>query len=57
MLEIGFIEEMRTTWDNKELPQTFFHSSLYSRKYDFIRLTPYHFVTSQKAYGRSVLVA
>ena len=23
MLEIGFIEEIRTTWGNKEVPQTF----------------------------------
>ena len=24
LLEIGFIEEMRTTWGNKKVPQTFF---------------------------------
>ena len=37
--EIGFIEEMRTTSGNKEVLQTFFHNS---RKYNLIRLTPYH---------------
>ena len=26
LLEFGFIEEMRTTWGNKEMPQTFFHN-------------------------------
>ena len=24
LLEVGFIEEMRTTWGNKEVPQIFF---------------------------------
>ena len=24
LLEIGFIEKMRTTWDNKEVPKLFF---------------------------------
>ena len=49
-------EEKRTIWGNRELPQTFFHDFLYLRKYDLIRLTPYHcqpcirnFVTLQKA--------
>ena len=42
LLEIAFIEEMRTTWGNKEVPQTFFYNSPYSRKYELIRLTPYH---------------
>ena len=32
-LDIGFIEERRTTWGNKEVPQTFFYYSPYSRKY------------------------
>ena len=41
-LKIGFIEEMRTIWGKKEMPQTFFHNFLYLRKYDFIRLTSYH---------------
>ena len=36
LLEIGFIEEMRTIWGNKEVPQTFFHNFLYLRKYDLI---------------------
>ena len=56
LLKIGFIEEMRTIWGNKEVPQTFFQNFLYLRKYDLIRLTPYHcqprirnFVTLQKA--------
>ena len=47
---------MRTTCDNKEVPQTFSKNSPYSRKYDLIRMTPYHwqtyillFVTLQKA--------
>ena len=34
-----FIKEMRTTWDNKEVPQTFCHSYPNSRKYNLIRLT------------------
>ena len=42
LLEIGFIEEMRTTRGNKEVPQTFFHISHSSRKIILIRLTPYH---------------
>ena len=42
MFEIGFIEEMRTTWGNKEVPQTFFHNFHNSQKYDLICLTPYH---------------
>ena len=41
LLEIGFIEEMRTIWGNKEVPQTFFHNFLYLRKYNLICLTPY----------------
>ena len=32
-LEIGFIEEVRTIWGNKEVPQTFSHTILYLRKY------------------------
>ena len=40
LLEIGFIEEMRTIRGNKEVPQTFFHNFFYFRKYDLIRLTP-----------------
>ena len=53
--EIGFIEEMRTIWGNKEVPQTFFPQFPLFAKYDLIRLTPYHcqpcirnFVTLQK---------
>ena len=42
LLEIGFIVEMRSTWRNKEVPRTFFHQFRYSRTYDLIRLTPYH---------------
>ena len=42
LLEIGFIEEMRTTRDNKEVLQTFFHDSPYLRKCDLICLTLYH---------------
>ena len=41
-LEIGFIEKIRTTWGNKEVPQIFLHNSLYLQKYDLIRLTLYH---------------
>ena len=47
---------MRFTGGNKKVPQTFSHNSLYSRKYDLIRLNPRrwqpafrNFVTSQKA--------
>ena len=29
LLEIGFIEEMRTTWGNKEVPQSLNHDSSY----------------------------
>ena len=29
MLEIGFIKEIRTTWINKEMPQTFSQFSLF----------------------------
>ena len=32
LLEIGFIEEMRTTWVNKETPQPFFQNPSCSRK-------------------------
>ena len=35
MLEIGFIEERRTTWGNKEVPKIFFYNFLYSRKLRF----------------------
>ena len=41
LIEIGFIEEMRTTC-NKEVPQTFSHNSLLFVKYDLIRMTQYH---------------
>ena len=37
LLEMGFIEEMRTIWGDKEVPETFFHNFLYLRKYDLIR--------------------
>ena len=33
---------MRTTWSNKEVPQTFSHNSYFSRKYSLICLAPYH---------------
>ena len=39
LLEIGFVEEMRTTWGNEEVPQTFSHNFPYSRKYLLIHLT------------------
>ena len=42
LLEIGFVEELRITWGNKELPQTFFHNTVYLQIYDLIHLTPYH---------------
>ena len=35
LLNIGFIENMRITRGNKEVPQTFFHSFIYLRKYRF----------------------
>ena len=57
LLEIDFIEEMRTPRHNMEVPQTFLRHSPHSQKYNLIHLTPYHFqlafrdfVTSQKAY-------
>ena len=49
LLEIGFVEEMRTTYDNEEVPQIFLRKPLSSRKYNLLRLTPYKFVTSHKA--------
>ena len=56
LFEIGFIEEMRTNWGKKEVPQTFFHNFLYLRKYDFIRLTSYHCQPCiQYGYGIHVL--
>ena len=42
LLEIGFIEEMRTTCGNEEVPQTFFLYTPCLRKYTLIRLTSYH---------------
>ena len=42
LLEIAFTEEMRTTWANRKVHQTFFHDSFYLRKYDLIRLSPSH---------------
>ena len=36
LLKINFIEEMRTTRNNKKMPQKIFYNSLYSRKYDLI---------------------
>ena len=60
-LEVGFIEEMRTAGGNKEMPQTFFHNPPHSRKHVLIRAIGNpafrNFVTSQKIYCRSVLVA
>ena len=62
LLEIDFIEEMRTILGNKEVPQIFFHNILYLRKYDLIRLTPYHcqpcirnFLRLQQAYFAKIL--
>ena len=49
LLEIRFIEEMRTTCSNKKASQTIFPDFPYSRKYNLIRLTPYQIVTSQQA--------
>ena len=49
LLEIGLIEEMRTTGGNKEVRKIFLPNSLYSRKYYLLRLTPYQFATSQQA--------
>ena len=45
LLEIGFIKEMRTTWGNQKMPQTFFHNSIYSQKYSLIHVTQYHWQT------------
>ena len=44
LYEIGFIEEMRTTCGNKEVPQTFFHNSefLLFRKIRFNPFDQYH---------------
>ena len=36
------MQEKRTTLGIKEVPQTFFHKTLYFRKFDLIRLTPHH---------------
>ena len=38
LLEIDFIEEMRTTCGSKEGPQTFFQNSPYSQKFILIPL-------------------
>ena len=64
MLEFGFIKQIRTTWGNKEVLQTFFHNFFYSRKYDLICLIRafgnhafVNLVTSQKIYCGSALVA
>ena len=40
--EIVLIEEVRTTWSNKEMPRTFFQNLPYLRNYVLIRLTLYH---------------
>ena len=32
LLKIGFIEETKTTWGNKEVPQTLFYYYPYPRK-------------------------
>ena len=42
---------MRTTGGNKEVPQIFLPYSLYLRKSNLIRLTPYQFVTSGPTRG------
>ena len=42
-LEMSFVEEMRTTWGNKnKVLQTLFYYSLLSPKIDLNHLTPYH---------------
>ena len=63
MLEIGFIEERRTTWGNKYVPKPFSTIPLI-RKNVLIRLTVYignpascNLVASQKTYCVAVLVA
>ena len=45
LLEIGLIEEMRTTWGNKKVPHTFFHNFPYLQKCDIICLTPFYWQT------------
>ena len=40
LFEIGFIEEMRTTCGNKEMPQTFFHN-FHNAK---IRFIPFDYI-------------
>ena len=42
LFEIGFIDEVRTTSGNKEVPQTFFHHSPHLRKCILIRFTLNH---------------
>ena len=49
LLEIGFIEEMRTHLANEEVPETFLPNSPSSQKYNLMRLSAYQFVTSHQA--------
>ena len=57
LLEIGYIEELRTTWGNKEMLQTFFHNFLIRENTNqsvWLRWQPCNpafrnFVASQKA--------
>ena len=39
LLEIDFIKEYRTTWGNKEVPQTFYAIPFIRKKKYFFRLT------------------
>ena len=45
LLKIGFIEEMKTIWGNKEVPQTFFSISFAKKRcnsFDSVRLSTLH---------------
>ena len=50
MLEIGFIEEMRTIWCNDNVAQIILSNFSYSWKYNLLRLTPFQFETSRQAW-------
>ena len=45
LLKIDFIEEMRTTWGNKEVPQIFLPDFPYLQNCYLPHLTPYQFAT------------
>ena len=49
-LEIGFIEEMGTTWGNLEVPLTFSTIFLIRENTVLIRLTSYHWQPSISQY-------